>query len=203
MYNPKYFKSEETDSAFALMDRYPFATIVTSLNGEIAVSHLPLTPKKIGDQIVVIGHLSRANSHWKAFEKGSTTIIFHGAHTYVTPQWYPDGGVPTWNYSVVHARGRVELVDTHEELVSCLKDLTAHAERHWPSGWEFSIPSDLPGDALVKSIVGFRMTVDSLDFKQKLSQNRTEAERAGVLQGLATRKDENSQSVLRDMQSLH
>jgi len=164
---------ENPGEAFELMERNPFATVITVTDGNPFVSHLPLIPKKCGDQIVLIGHLARANPHWKLFPHSQVLVIFHGPHTYITPTWYAENDVPTWNFSVVHAKGRVELIETFDGIMECLKELTAHTERHWPSGWDFFVPSDLTEETLPKSIVGFQIKIDALDFKRKLSQNRT------------------------------
>lgn len=223
MYNPSRFKSENWDEAFRVMDHHPFATVISTQDGQPVISHLPLTPRRVGDGIELIGHMARANPHWKLFagsrassqvdsqasgQKGyqtspqpnvKVTAVFHGPHTYITPTWYTENDVPTWNYSVVHASGVVELIESHDGIVECLQELTTHVERHWPSGWELFIPEDLNSDVLPKAIVGFRIKVDEIQFKMKLSQNRSPADRAGVLNGLKTRTDENSQLVLRDM----
>lgn len=203
MYNPQRFKSADTNEAFHLMDQNPFATVITVVDGKPFISHLPITPKKVGDKIELIGHLARANPHWKSFSSSQVTVIFHGPHTYITPKWYAENDVPTWNYSTVHVTGKIELIESHDGIVDCLKELTAHVEKHWPSGWEFFIPDDLTGDMLPKSIAGFKIKVAEINFKKKLSQNRTPADRAGVLKGLETRDDDNSRSVLSEMKKLY
>jgi len=203
MYNPQRFKSADSNEAFDLMDRNPFATMITVTDGKPFVSHLPLTPKRVGDKIELIGHLARANPHWRSLANSQVTVIFHGPHTYITPQWYTENDVPTWNYSTVHAVGGGELIESREGIVECLKELTAHVERHWPSGWDFFIPDDLSGDILPKSIVGFKIKIDEINFKKKLSQNRTAADRAGVLKGLEARADDSSRLVLSEMRRLY
>ncbi len=203
MYNPQRFKSGDTNEAFDLMDKNPFATVITVVEGKPFVSHLPLTPKMVGNEIELIGHLARANPHWKSFANSQATVIFHGPHTYITPKWYAENDVPTWNYSTAHVTGKIELIESHDGIVGCLKELTTHVERRWPSGWEFFIPDDLTGDILPKSIVGFKIKVDEINFKKKLSQNRTPVDRAGVLKGLETRDDDNSRSVLSEMMKLY
>lgn len=187
------------NEAFDLMDRNPLATVITVVQGMPSVSHLPLTPKRVGDSIELIGHLARANSHWKSFLSSQGTVIFHGPHTYVTPKWYTENDVPTWNYLTVHIAGKIELIENYDGIVECLRELTTHVERHWPSGWEFFIPDDLVGDILTKSIVGFKIKVDEINFKRKLSQNRIPADCAGILKGLETRNDDNSRLILDEM----
>ncbi len=149
-----------------------------------------------------MGHIARANPHWRAFSNSQATVIFHGPHTYITPKWYAQNDVPTWNYVTVHATGKIELIESNEGIVECLKELTAHVERYWTSGWDFFIPDDLAGETLSKSIVGFTIRIDDLNFKKKLSQNRTPPDRAGVLKGLETRNDDNSRSILNEMKKL-
>jgi transcriptional regulator len=185
------------------MDQNPFATVITIVEGKPFVSHLPLTPKNLGDKIELIGHLSRANPHWKSFSNFQVTVIFHGPHTYITPKWYAGNDVPTWNYLIAHVTGKVELIESHDGIVECLKELADHIERQWPSGWEFFIPDDLAGDILSKNIVGFKIKIDEINFKKKLSQNRTAADQAGVLKGLESRGDDNSRSVLAEMKKLY
>ena len=203
MYNPQRFKSSDTNEAFELMDRNPFATVITVVDGKPQVSQLPLTPKKVGDKVELIGHLARANPQWKSFVNTSVTVLFHGPHTYITPKWYAENDVPTWNYASIQVTGKIELIETQDGIIECLKELTSHVERHWPSGWEFFIPDDLQGEILPKSIVGFKITVDEISFKKKLSQNRSPADRAGVLIGLSNRLDDNSTQVLQKMLDLY
>lgn len=203
MYNPQRFRSNDTDEAFDLMCKNPFATVITVIKDQPFVSHLPLTPKKVGDEIELIGHLARANPQWKSFRNSKATVIFHGPHGYITPTWYAKNDVPTWNYLTVHLTGEVELIETYEGIVECLKELNAHVERHWPSGWQFFVPDDLAGDVLCKGIVGFKVKVDEINFKKKLSQNRTPADRAGVLKGLECREDDGSRQVLLEMRKLY
>lgn len=203
MYNPTRYKSEDTKEAFELMDRYPFATIISVNDNNPTISHLPLTPKWQDDKIELIGHMARANFHWKILDKASSTFVFHGPHTFITPMWYTENNVPTWSYSTVHLSGKITLIEDNEGLVECLKHLTNHTERLWPSGWDFFIPDNLSGDNLSKSIVGFKVIVDQINFKKKLSQNRSVTDRAGVLVGLKSRSDENSHLVLKDMMRMY
>lgn len=204
LYNPERFKSTDADEAFQLIDRYPFATLVSvDKNGEPMVSHLPLTPIQVGNQFELVGHLARANPHCQILNQSKVTAIFHGPHTYITPQWYAENDVPTWNYLTVHTQGHVELIEDVEGIVNCLKILTSHVERHWPSGWEFFIPEDLQGQRMQKGIVAFKIKVENFNFKKKLSQRSSDQDRRGVLQGLSKRTDDNSIEVLSEMKKMY
>jgi len=203
MYNPTRYQDSNQDEIFELMDQYPFATVISVGPDGPVVSHLPITPKRVEGKIELIGHLARANLHWQSLEQGKTLVIFQGPHTYVTPMWYKKNNVPTWNYVTLHASGATQLIQDHEGLVDCLKELTNHVERNWHSGWEFYLPEDLGPVQLPKAIVGFRIQVEKFNFKKKLSQNRSEEDRAGVLEGLKLRRDENSRLVFDEMSKLY
>lgn len=199
MYNPQKFKETDMDLAFDLMDKYSFSTVVTVYEGKSFISHLPLTPMRAGNEIELFGHLAKANPHWKLLANGQTTFIFQGANTYITPKWYVHDDVPTWNYSVAHVSGEISLIEDREGLIECLKVLTSKSEEKWPSDWDFYVPEDLQGNNIEKYIVGFRVKVKELNFKRKLSQNKTVEDQKGVIKGLKERKDEQSQQVLADM----
>lgn len=193
MYLPSRFKLEDENEILALARENPLATLISVKDNEPFVSHIPLVIEKREDKFVLIGHFAKANSHWKLIED-PTTAIFHGPNAYITPQWYPQNDVPTWNYAVVHMRGRGRLLHDFESIVSCLKKLTEQVEPK--SGWEFWIPEDLadPG-RLTSAVIGFEIEVDRKDVKAKfkLSQHRSATENKGVIDALMTkRKDEDS-----------
>lgn len=203
IYNPTKFKIKESVEHFDFIESNPFATVISATSDGPFISHLPVTPVLSDQQITIVGHLARANPHWKLLSSEPTTIVFHGAHSYISGSWYVEHDVPTWNYSILHAKGTIELIHDENGLIDCLKVLTNHAEKLWPSGWKFFIPEDLSGDILTKSIVGFKMKVTSIEFKKKLSQNRSVEDRKGVLKGLSLRSDEQSLKVLHDMKKLY
>lgn len=203
MYNPTKFKSTDIDSALRLMEQNPFATLISVIDENPFISHLPLTAKKVGNDIELMGHLARANPHSKYLAENTLTVIFHGPHTYITPQWYAANDVPTWNYSAIHVSGHPSLIEDQDGLIECLKELTNHTERYWPSGWEFYIPDDLTGEQLSKHIIGFKMKIENINFKEKLSQNRSSADRAGIIKGLESRSDDASRAVLQEMLKIY
>lgn len=194
MYLPQHFENADADRSLALIRAHPLATVISvDPDGSPFVSHLPLIVEHEGDGIVCVGHLARANPHWRLLGGRHATAIFHGPNAYITPSWYAQNSVPTWNYAVVHVRGMVTLIEDRAGIVRCLDALTAAVERG-PEAWQFWIPEDLR-DTLELAIVGFRLTVDTLQSKFKLSQNRSAADRDRVLRGLAGRSDAASHSV--------
>lgn len=191
MYLPARFEEKDLARALGLVRAHPLATLIGGVTGDGApmVNHLPLVVRA-ESPLVLAGHLARANPHTRALRDGDpVTAIFHGPNAYVSPSWYAEHDVPTWNYAVVHARGKLRWREDFAGLVEILKLSTDLLEKG-PNAWEFGLPEDLADPAvLTRAIVGFEIEVQSLDAKFKLSQNRTEADRRGAIQGLTERGD--------------
>ena len=142
-----------------------------------------------GDRLV--GHLARANTHWRRIVDGSPALaIVTGPDTYVSPSWYATKAehgkvVPTWNYSVVHLRGRIRVHDDADWVRALVTRLTDRHEQPRDEPWSVT---DAPDDYITKNlrpIVGVELVVESVEAKAKLSQNRSDEDRAGVARGLA------------------
>ncbi|HSU00954.1 MAG TPA: FMN-binding negative transcriptional regulator [Nocardioides sp.] len=141
-----------------------------------------------GDRLV--GHLARANAHWRRIVDGSPALaIVTGPDAYVSPSWYATKAehgkvVPTWNYSVVHLRGRVRVHDDADWVRDLVTRLTDRHEQPRPEPWAVS---DAPDDYVTRNlrpIVGVELEVEGVEAKAKLSQNRSDQDRAGVARGL-------------------
>ena len=139
----------------------------------------------------LVGHLARANGHWRRIVEGSQVLaIVTGPDAYVSPSWYAAKAehgkvVPTWNYSVVHLRGTVVVHDDAAWVRSLVTRLTDRHESSRPAPWAVSDAPDDYIDKNLRPIVGVEMVVSSVEAKAKLSQNRSDADRAGVAVGLA------------------
>lgn len=142
-----------------------------------------------GDRLV--GHVARANAHWRRIVDGSPALaIVTGPDSYITPSWYAAKAehgkvVPTWNYSVVHLRGRVVVHDDPAWVRGLVTRLTDRHEADRDEPWHVS---DAPEDYVTKNlrpIVGVEVVVETVEAKAKLSQNRSDEDRAGVAAGLA------------------
>ncbi len=200
VYLPKSFENVDVERSLGLMRAAPLATIISVDEEQHPfISHLPLIAEQVGNRLVLVGHLARANAHSQLLGGAEATAIFHGPNAYITPTWYTENNVPTWNYAVVHARGRVALIQDRAGIVRCLEKLTAVVES--AGGWQFWIPDDL-ATTLERHIVGFELEVDGLSAKFKVSQNRSSADRAGVIRGLEARPDAGSHGVLALMREL-
>jgi len=211
MYTPAPFQETDLPTIYHFVDRNGFALLTTvDAAGEPVASHLPLhllrdsTTGAVAEPAVLVGHMAKQNSQWQTAAGRTALVVFNGPHAYVSPTWYaepngvPENAVPTWNYIAVHAYGRVELTEDPVELKRILSDSVSLYESGMPQPWEFD-PSSPRAEALVKQIVGFRITVERWEGKWKLNQNQSEVRRRRVEAALAARSDAQSQAVAAEM----
>jgi transcriptional regulator len=184
LYNPSHFRAENWRE---VVSRFPLATLIV---GD-TISHLPLLLEERGDKTFLVGHLARANPQSKILDGADCAIVFHGPNAYISPLWYEECDVPTWNYVVVHMHGRAK-ASGEESTEAALRKFSDLMEGK--NGWEFQIPVDLT-HSLHRAILGFEIEVRQVEAKFKLSQNRSERDRKGVKEGLRQRGDARSQEV--------
>ena len=186
MYTPAFNKEEDTAVLHRMMRANGFATLVTSDGGLPVGTHLPvlLHPEQ-GEYGVLVAHLARANGQWRHFQPGrEVLVIFQDAHAYVSPAYYEPGfSVPTWNYSAVHAYGIPQIVDEPAAVMGILDELVAVYERSRPAPYAADW-SDERAVKLTRGIVAFTIEITRLEGKRKLSQNRSAADRRGVIDAL-------------------
>jgi transcriptional regulator len=186
VYQPPLFSARDAAATEHVIRDYPFATLITARAPEPQISHLPLlyhpAPLSQGE---LIGHMARANPHWRQFAYGPTMAVFQGPHEYVSPSWYaePESAVPTWNYAVVHVHGRVELVEGREDTLAILNELVDRFESSRAAPWRLQLKGRQL-EAMVGAIVAFRIVIERTDTKLKLSQNRSAVDRQRVVDGL-------------------
>lgn len=153
----------------------------------------------------LIGHVARANPHWKAIVSGSAALaVVTGPDAYISPAFYAtkrEHGrvVPTWNYSAVHLRGPVRVVEDVEWLRSVVTGLTDHHESGRDEPWAVTDAPAAYVDKQLRAIIGIEIAVESVEAKAKLSQNRSEEDRAGVVAGLAGTPGEPVADAMRDL----
>jgi transcriptional regulator len=186
IYTPRAFAVDKGAAVAHLIHDYPFATLMTPGNPEPFFSHLPMEyhaerePKGI-----LLGHMARANPHWRHFGAEASIAIFHGPHTYVSPSWYaePATAVPTWNYAIAHVHGRVELMTDAAETRALLDRMIRRYEGGRAQPWRLQLEGRALA-AMLDAIVGFRFTIEHIDGKLKLSQNRSIEDRDRVIAAL-------------------
>lgn len=203
MYIPKHFELTDTTTMHDLMRQFSFATIVNVLEGLPFATHMPVVVRpELGEFGTLRTHIARANPQWNSFSsKSEILVIFQGDHTYISPKWYETHpSVPTWNYVTVHAYGRPKIVEEPELVRELLDELIGSYEGS--EGWNSSSLSERYMDGMMRGIVAFEVEITRLEGKMKLSQNRSEADRQGVVAALATSASPDDQAIAAKMHGL-
>jgi transcriptional regulator len=208
LYNPPAFKETDLASLQAQIAASGLTTLITvGADGPI-VSNLPIILEQgTGPYGAIAGHLARGNPQWRESDFTKPALaLFMGADAYVSPGWYPSKQehgkvVPTWNYSMIVARGRLEIFEDADALRAQVETLTKRFEARFENPWEVS---DAPEDFVarqIKGIVGVRLHIESIEGKAKLSQNRTLPDQEGVLAGLSPSSSPADREVAKAMRA--
>jgi transcriptional regulator len=195
MYIPKRYEEKDRASILAFMRVNSFGILVTSAPDRPVATHLPLLVTEEGSDLFLVGHISKGNDQKHTFIPGAQVLaIFPGPHAYISPRWYTEMNVPTWNYLSVHVYGTLEVMegDALEAAVSTMVD---HYEQHMPHPVHVrEIPEKTFRDDL-RGIVGFRIRVTELQAAAKLSQNRDDESYHNVVKQLENSEDPSARDV--------
>lgn len=190
MYTPRTFKVVDRPHFSELIDEYGFATLCTHTSEGILATHLPLMLERRDEGDVLVGHVARANPHWRHFTEGESLAVFVGPHAYISPSWYTSAReVPTWNYAAVHAYGTPRIVEHRGVLREQVEHLTAKYEHRFEEPWEMDNVAGLE-DQLFRALVGFEMPISRWEGKWKFNQNRSRDDRIGVIAALQQSPDQ-------------
>ena len=175
MYIPKAFAITDGEALHACIEAYSFATLVTTVDGAPFATRLPmLLDRDAGAHGTLIGHVARANPHWRSFDSGAQALaMFDGPHAYISPRWYATApAVPTWNYATVHAYGIPRVIEDPHRVEAIVDRLVAIHEKPMARPWSArEVPAEFKAN-LLKAIVGFEMPIDRIEGKFKFGQNR-------------------------------
>ncbi len=200
LYIPPRFRVDDRERLVAFIEQYAFGTLVCAGEAGLHASHIPfLVERGAGGTVELLGHEARANGQLAALAQARDVLaIFEGPHGYVSPTWYEHHpAVPTWNYAVVHARGRVRMLDE-----AGTADVVARLSEKYEAGhaqpWRMETLPAKFRDAMVAQIGGFALEVESLEGKFKLSQNRPGRDAFRVIDALEARGDRELASLMRE-----
>lgn len=192
MYQPPHFREDRLEVQHQLIEAHPLGLLISvSAEGPLA-NLLPfLLQRQMGEKGTLQAHMARANGQWKSVDGQSVLIVFQGPHGYISPSHYEtkrETGkvVPTWNYAMVQVRGVARVQEDASWLSAQIEALTKAHEDSRDKPWAVS---DAPRpfiESQLKGIVGVEIEIASIDGKWKVSQNRNEADRRGVADGLAS-----------------
>ncbi len=175
----------ETDPAriAGLIAANPFGLLVTQGPNFVEASHLPFVLSHDNDVLVLAGHLAAGNAQCASFAGGPALAVFSGPHAYISPGWYrSQPAVPTWDYAAVHVHGHLEPLDG-----AALADMMRAASRDDPGGFDMDALEPRYRDAMINAVRGFRLRAERIEAQWKMSQNRSSADREGVIAALRAR----------------
>lgn len=191
MYLPPHFREDRLEAQHELIRSNPLGLLIVQGSEGLIADPIPFLIDADGVKGVLRAHLSRANPQVAALASAEECLVaFQAVEAYITPSWYAtkrETGkvVPTWNYAVVHAWGKPRLIYDSDWILNQIRDLTRAQEGGREAPWQVE---DAPAEfvsAQIRGIVGLEIPVSRMEGKWKVSQNRSEADRAGVRLGLS------------------
>ena len=190
MYTPEFFAETDPAVLHQAIEDSPLGALVLAIPSGLTANHVPFQIDRHSGELGTLRcHVSRSNDVWKYAEGAGCLVIFEGPSAYISPSLYQskkqDGRVvPTYNYVAVHAHGRITVHEDHKWLRALVGHLTQKFEAARPNPWKMG---DAPQDYLeemLSKIVGLEITVNRLEGKWKMSQNRSATDKVGVVAGL-------------------
>ena len=192
MYQPPHFREDRLDVQHALIRAHPLGLLITHGTDGLVANPIPFMIDPDASALGTLrAHLARPNAQRASLDlEGTALVVFQGVDTYVTPSWYEtkrETGkvVPTWNYAIVQAHGRVRTIDDRDWLAGHVGALTNLHEATRARPWEVADAPEPFIEAQLRGIVGLEIEITRIEGKWKVSQNRPVADRAGVAEGLA------------------
>jgi transcriptional regulator len=177
-----------------IIREHPLGMLVTPSPDGLDANHIPFEfDPTVGAHGLLSAHVARANPVWQQCAGGADVlIVFRGNEHYISPNWYPSKHeshrqVPTWNYEVVHAHGRLTVRDDDRFVRGVVARLTRAHEASEPKPWKMGDSAPDYIDGMVRAIVGIEVLVTRLEGKSKLSQNREPRDVQGAADSLRAR----------------
>src|SRR5690242_11889770 len=208
MYIPAHFAADDA-AVRDLLARHGAADLITLTADGLLATMLPFAYEPAaGDHGALLGHVARNNDQWRKPAQGESLAIVRGPDAYVSPSWYAAKAehgrvVPTWNYVTAHVYGELTVHDDPAWVEDVVRRLTAKheaARTESPGQAPAWSVDDAPRtfiEGQLRAIVGLELRITRIEAKAKLSQNRPEADIAGVVTGLAARGDDRSAEAVR------
>lgn len=192
VYIPKHFEVTDKEEIFAFVEANAFGQLISNVKGRIFSTHLPFLVSE--DKSKIIGHLALQNPQHAEIDGQEALVTLEGAHDYISPAWYSSPGVPTWNYQAVHIYGQCKVFREEKELQNIVNALTNKYEAIFAEPWQPEYKVSILG-----AIVGVEVTINEIQCKYKLSQNRPSQDRAQIINQLrAVNSNELAEAMARN-----
>ncbi|ETN92979.1 Protease synthase and sporulation protein PAI 2 [Gammaproteobacteria bacterium MOLA455] len=177
MYIPRHFHITDREEIFSFIEHNAFGQIISTVQGRLFSSHIPFLVSD--DKQKLFGHFARQNPQSKDIDRQEVMVTLEGPHGYISPSWYLNPGVPTWNYQAVHIYGICKILPELTAVKTIVNRLSNKYEEAFETYWE---PDYNAG--MLKHIVGFEIDITDIQCQYKLSQNRSEQDRENVISHL-------------------
>jgi transcriptional regulator len=202
MYVNPHFAERELQVLQDIIEDVRFGILVICSDGPLA-AHIPFVlHREEGPRGTLVAHVSARDPLARHLDgEHEALAIFSAPRAYVSPRWCPSGGLPTYNFLAVHAYGRPRRLEDHGALLGHLSELVAVHEQRFSQPWPLAAVASEYVEERLPHIAAFTLPIDALQGKRKLSQNRTAAERAGVVRGLSERGGEDDLAIVAAMAS--
>jgi transcriptional regulator len=209
MYVPAHFAADDGDIR-RLLRSLGASNLITATAEGLLATMLPLvydepgSREGIGPWGALLGHVARNNRQWKVPALGEALVIAQGPDAYISPSWYAtkqEHGrvVPTWNYITAHVHGRLVIHDDLGWVEANVRRLTDQHERGRVPGWSVDDAPEAYVAGQLRAIVGVEVLIDSVEGKWKLSQNRSDADIAGAIEGLEATGERDVSAAMRGL----
>ncbi len=190
MYITRHFEVTDDDHIFAFIEANGFGQLISSVQGKLFSSHIPFLLSS--DRLKLVGHLAKQNPQHTDIDNREVLVSLQGPHSYISPSWYSSPGVPTWNYQAVHIYGLCKVFDDREKLKLLVDSLTRKYESSFQIPWQPDYKASMLG-----AIIGIEVTIDEIQGKFKLSQNRPAEDKERVIEQLSKSGSINLASAMR------
>ena len=198
MYIPDYAIEQDEAAIYDFIQRFGFGLLVTSNSAGPKATHLPFVVKKEKDSLVLTSHMALANPESKTLNDQHILAVFSEPHAYISPKHYnSEVNVPTWNYMAVHCYGKAVVVETYDEKIHVLEDMIAVYEADYLDQWKRLSEKYKVG--MCSELVAFNITVDHIEAKSKLSQNKRKDEQSRIVEALSKRDQTHEQLIAQYM----
>lgn len=196
MYVNPLYAERELPVLHELIETARFGLLVLCAGGPLA-AHIPFVLRRDqGPNGTLVAHVARIDPLARHLGAGNEALaIFSGPQAYVSPQWYRSDGLPTYNFLAVHAHGRPRLLADRDTVLAYLTELVDVHEQRFSSPWSLASAAEEHVEELLPHIVAFMLEISSIQGKRKLSQNKSAADRDGVIRGLRERASDDDRAI--------
>lgn len=210
VYLPQHFAETDTAAMHRLIGAFPLGTLITVGADGIAANHIPFVlDPRAGEHGRLLGHVARNNAVWRDHDPDvDALVVFQSVDAYITPNWYATKRethevVPTWNYAVVHAYGRLIVHDDVKWIRGQAGMLTKQQEASQATPWKMADAPPAYTAGMLAQIVGLEIPIARLIGKFKASQNRRDADQAGAIAGLRETGEPGNAAMAELMDAIH